>query len=278
MVRFQLSNILNSNNVQLYDARQSAAIRTIASFPVCPVGQMPGSRYKSNVVLFPFEACYSGAMKINREMVMRAGLKLLNEEGFEQLTLRRLAEQLHVQAATIYWHFKSKEDLLDEMASTVLAEGVNKLLPKKRSEGWMVWAETFGKGLRKTLLACRDGARMVSGTKLTNDEFLKATDCIGSRFIEEGFTLRAATVMGATIFNYTMSFVIEEQAVFPTPGSRNPFYSIERRKARFKADEFPFHSRTSSILFDHYDRRFREGLALILQGSQPAPIASTKGK
>ncbi len=50
-------------------------------------------------------------MKIHREMVTRAGLKLLNEIGLEQLTLRRLGVELGVQAATIYWHFKSKEDL-----------------------------------------------------------------------------------------------------------------------------------------------------------------------
>ena len=219
------------------------------------------------------------AMKINRDMVTRAALKLLNEEGIEQLTLRRLGQELHVQAATIYWHFKSKEELVDEMASTVLGEGASSLIPKKRSEGWKVWAETFGKGLRKTLLAYRDGARMVSGTKLTNNEFLKATDIIGSRFVEEGFSVRAAAVMGTTIYNYTLSFVIEEQAVFPTPGERQASYAIEKRKARFSAAEFPFHSRTSYILFDQYDRRYREGLELILGGAQPdrTAVAARRG-
>jgi TetR/AcrR family tetracycline transcriptional repressor len=208
-------------------------------------------------------------MKINREMVTRAGLKLLNEDGLERLTLRRLGQDLHVQAATIYWHFKSKEDLLDEMASTVLAEGVNHLFPRKKSDGWVVWAGAFGKGLRKTLLSCRDGARMVSGTKLTNDVFLKATDTIGNRLVEEGFAVRAAAILGMTIYNYTLSFVMEEQAVFPTPGIRNPSYTVEQRKARLDPASFPFHSRTSAILFDQYDRRYREGLELILAGAQP---------
>ncbi len=69
-------------------------------------------------------------MKINRDMVTRAGLKLLNEEGLEQLTLRRLGTELDVRPATIYWHFKSKEELLDEMATTVLTEGAANLLPE----------------------------------------------------------------------------------------------------------------------------------------------------
>jgi TetR/AcrR family transcriptional regulator, tetracycline repressor protein len=68
-------------------------------------------------------------MKINRDMVIRAGPKLLNEVGLERLTLRHLGHELKVQAATLYWHFKSKEELIDEMATMVLAEGVRNSFP-----------------------------------------------------------------------------------------------------------------------------------------------------
>jgi len=68
-------------------------------------------------------------MKVNRDMVVRAGLKLLDEVGLEQLTLRRLGTELEVQAATIYWHFKNKEELIDEMATLVLAEGARHPAP-----------------------------------------------------------------------------------------------------------------------------------------------------
>jgi TetR/AcrR family tetracycline transcriptional repressor len=207
-------------------------------------------------------------MKINREMVTRAALKLLNQDGLEQLTLRRLGVELDVQAATIYWHFKSKEELLDEMATTVLTEGVERLVPRRSSAEWRVWASTFGEGLRKTLLGYRDGARMVSGTRLTNTEYLKTTERIGSKLLEAGFSVRAAVVLGSTIYNYTLSFVMEEQAVFPMPGERSPGYSIEERDARLDAATFPFHRQTSAILFDRFDRRFREGLELILRGAE----------
>jgi TetR/AcrR family tetracycline transcriptional repressor len=215
-------------------------------------------------------------MKINRDMVTRAALKLLNDEGLEQLTLRRLGIALNVQAATIYWHFKSKEELVDEMATTVLTEGAKKLIPARKSSDWKVWASTFGHGLRKTLLAYRDGARMVAGTRLTNTEYLKTTERIGVQMLASGFSVRAAVVLFATIYDYTLSFVTEEQAVFPTPDKRSPRYSIEGRNARLDPAIFPFHRRTSSILFDHYDRRFREGLELILRGAQPSPVPSRR--
>ena len=207
-------------------------------------------------------------MKINRDMITRAGLKLLNEEGLEQLTLRSLGIELNVQAATIYWHFKSKEELLDEMATTVLTEGAGNLIPRRSSSGWKVWASTFGEGLRKTLLAYRDGARMVGGTRLTNMEHLKTTERIGAQLVASGFSVRAAVVLLSTIYNYKLSFVTEEQAVIPTPGERSPRYSIEERNARLDPAVFPFHRQATSILFDRYDRRYREGLELILQGAK----------
>src|SRR5271168_3318514 len=123
-------------------------------------------------------------MKVNREILTRGALKLLNEVGLEQLTLRRLGTELKVQAAAIYWHFQRKEGLIDEMATMVLAEGAPNLLPSRRGSEWKVWAASFGHGLRKTLLAYRDGARMVSGTELTNSEYMKTVESIGAKLLE----------------------------------------------------------------------------------------------
>lgn len=206
-------------------------------------------------------------MKINRGMVTRAGLKLLNEIGLEQLTLRRLGEELEVQAATIYWHFKSKAELIDEMATTVLTEGAASLLPRRAPSDWKVWASVYGEGLRKTLLAYRDGARMVSGTRLTTTDPLITTEKIAAQLIAAGFSVRAAVVLLSTIYNYTLSFVMEEQAVFPYPGERSPLYSVAGRSARLDPEVFPYHRQASSILFDRFDRRYKEGLALILKGA-----------
>jgi TetR/AcrR family transcriptional regulator, tetracycline repressor protein len=206
-------------------------------------------------------------MKVNRTMVAQAGLRLLNDVGLEQLTLRRLGTELKVQAAAIYWHFKSKEELIDEMATTVLAEGATNLLPVRNSADWKTWAAAFGHGLRKTLLAYRDGARMVSGTRLTNTEYMKTAEVIAARLAESGFTVRQTTVLMSTIYNYTLSFVMEEQAVFPRPGERSPQYDIAERQARLDAREFPLLRQGGPILFDRFDRRYKEGLELILNGA-----------
>jgi TetR/AcrR family transcriptional regulator, tetracycline repressor protein len=207
-------------------------------------------------------------MKVNRGMVTHAALKLLNEVGLEKLTLRLLARELKIQAATVYWHFQSKEELIDEMATTVLAEGARHLVPTKDRSDWRVWAASFGTGLRNTLMAYRDGGRMVAGTRLTNTEYMKTAERIAAKLVEGGLTVRQVVVLLGTIYNYTLSFVMEEQAVFPRPGERSPQYDLARRNAKLDPKEFPILRQSGPILFDKFDRRYKEGLAMILRGVQ----------
>jgi TetR/AcrR family transcriptional regulator, tetracycline repressor protein len=206
-------------------------------------------------------------MKVNREIAVRTALNLLNEVGLESLTLRRLAAKLKIQAPTLYWHFKSKEELIDAMATLVLAEGTSDLVPARRSSDWKEWVSTFGHGLRKTLLHYRDGARMVAGSRLTDTKFMEASEAVGTRLIEAGFSLREAVVLLSTVYTFTISFVIEEQAVFPAPGKRSASYDIQKRNARLDAKKFPLMRQSGRILFDQFDRRFQESLKLIIIGA-----------
>ena len=206
-------------------------------------------------------------MKVNRELILQAALELLNEVGSEELTLRRLALKLKIQAPTLYWHFKSKEDLTDAMATLILAEGASQMLPDTPESGWKVWVSIFGHGLRKVLLKYRDGARVVAGSRLTDTQYLEITERIGARLVEAGFSLRQAVVLLSSVYTLTVSFVVEEQAVFPLPGQRSPKYDIEARKAALDAAKFPLHRETGEILFDEFDRRYQESLALLIDGA-----------
>jgi TetR/AcrR family transcriptional regulator, tetracycline repressor protein len=217
-------------------------------------------------------------MKVNREMVIRAGLKLLNDVGLERLTLRLLGRELKIQAATVYWHFKSKEELIDAMATTVLAEGAWQLVPRKDSSDWSIWAGSFGTGLRKTLLTYRDGARMVAGTRLTNTDYMKTAERIAAKVIEGGCTVRQAVVLLTTIYNYTVSFVMEEQVVFPRPNERSPQYDIAKRNAKLDPKEFPILRQSGAILFDKFDRRYGEGLDLIVRGAKFGGLRSEQNE
>jgi TetR/AcrR family tetracycline transcriptional repressor len=211
-------------------------------------------------------------MKVNREIVIRAGLKLLNEVGLEQLTLRRLAKELKIQAPTLYWHFKSKEALIDAVATLVLAKGAPGLVPskfydKKSANDWKTWVNAFGIGLRQTLLKYRDGARVVAGSHLTDTVFMETTELIGSRLVKAGFPVRKAVVLLSTVYTFTVSFVIEEQAVFPVEGKRSPAYDLQKRNATLDRRKFPLLRQSGAILFDHFEQRYKDSLDLIVRGA-----------
>jgi TetR/AcrR family transcriptional regulator, tetracycline repressor protein len=205
-------------------------------------------------------------MKVNREIAVEAGLKLLNEVGLEQMTLRRLAKTLKIQAPTLYWHFKSKEELIDAMATLVLAKGAPDLVPSKSASDWKASVNAFGTGLRQTLLKYRDGARVVAGSRLTDTIYMETAERIGRRLIEAGFSVRQAVVLLSTVYTFTISFVIEEQAVFPMKGERSPAYDLQKRNAKLDPRKFPILRRSGTILFDRFEQRYKESLDLIVGG------------
>ncbi len=159
------------------------------------------------------------------------------------------------------------------MATIVLAEGARHLVPVKEAGDWRVWAASFGTGLRKTLLAYRDGARTVAGTRLTNTEYMKIAELLAARLRRERLHRSSGRRSAQHDFggsNYTLSFVMEEQAVFPRPGERSPQYDLGERNAKLDPKEFPMLRQSGAILFDRFDRRYKEGLNLILRGASTA--------
>jgi TetR/AcrR family transcriptional regulator, tetracycline repressor protein len=193
-----------------------------------------------------------------------AGLELLDEAGLEGLTLRRLASRLNVQAPAIYWHFKNKQELLDEMASAVLRAGVQQL-PVAEGVKWEKWAMAYGKGLRRMLLLHRDGAKMVSGTRLTDNSLYAPMELALRTLVDAGFSPKLSMVALSTIYSYVVGFVIEEQAVCPRPGERDEFYDPQQRRQRVDGDKYPL-ALQAGDLFSNFDRHFEAGLKLIVAG------------
>lgn len=206
-------------------------------------------------------------MKVNREMVIAAALVLLDRVGLEGITLRLLATELKVQAPTLYWHFKNKEELIDEMATIVLARGTPQLLPQLEYSDWTTWISSYGTGLRQVLLSYRDGARMVAATRLTNLEYLKTVEIITGHLIEEGFSHHQAVILIATVYSYTTSLVMEEQAFFPRPGVPSAKYNLAERNARLQKAQLPLWRQAGEILFSDFERTYQEGLNLIVRGA-----------
>src|ERR1700757_5449113 len=59
---------------------------------------------------------------LSRERVLRAAIALADARGAEELTMRKLAKELGVEAMSLYNHVANKTDLLDGMVDIVFSE------------------------------------------------------------------------------------------------------------------------------------------------------------
>lgn len=64
----------------------------------------------------------NSATPLSRERIVAVALDLIDRDGLEALTTRRLAQELGVQAPSLYNHMRSKEALLDAVAESVFEE------------------------------------------------------------------------------------------------------------------------------------------------------------
>ncbi|MFY0581140.1 TetR/AcrR family transcriptional regulator C-terminal domain-containing protein [Cystobacter fuscus] len=206
------------------------------------------------------------ATRLDRGRVVETALRVLNEVGLEGLTLRKIAGELNVQAPALYWHFKNKQELLDEMATTMLREQLGKAKPARPQRGWEENLAEMARGMRRMMLGYRDGAKVFSGTRLTDGTIYETMDALLRGLVDAGCSLRDAVCGFSTVYNYTVGFTIEEQAVQPMPGERDPGYDVGKRAERIDGERLPLARAAGEELFTGFDDRFERGLKLILRG------------
>ncbi|MEA2656378.1 MAG: hypothetical protein QOI23_1743, partial [Chloroflexota bacterium] len=62
----------------------------------------------------------AGSQGLSRARLVSAALELVGDEGLDALSMRALADRLHVKAASLYWHVRDRRDLLELLADSIL--------------------------------------------------------------------------------------------------------------------------------------------------------------
>jgi len=154
------------------------------------------------------------APRLQPEAVIRAALEILDAEGLENVTLRRIAAKLNVQAPALYWHFKDKQDLTEDMAQTILSNAkLDNFTSPSDINDWPQWLADLMHSVRNALIAHRDGGRVVAGASFGRAYALEKMLAQIARVLNRaGFDSLHACLAAATTIDYVWGFVIEEQA------------------------------------------------------------------
>jgi AcrR family transcriptional regulator len=70
---------------------------------------------------------------IHKQVAVKAALDIIDSDGLDSISMRRLAERLGVASASLYHHFHNKEELLQAVCGLIFREIP---LPDERTEGW----------------------------------------------------------------------------------------------------------------------------------------------
>ncbi|RLV72981.1 TetR/AcrR family transcriptional regulator C-terminal domain-containing protein [Streptomyces rapamycinicus] len=146
---------------------------------------------------------------MNRETVVTEALDLLDEVGLETVSTRRLAKRLGVEQPSLYYHFRTKKDLLAAMAEAAMAPHASAPLPSPEDD-WREWFLENSRSFRRTLLQRRDGARLHAGTTPASD-----LDRIRRKMtflVTSGIPEKDAQMAMLAASRYTVGCVLEEQA------------------------------------------------------------------
>ncbi|WP_414172571.1 TetR family transcriptional regulator [Clavibacter tessellarius] len=97
---------------------------------------------------------------LSKEEVAETALRLVDDGGLPDFTMRRLAAALGVQPSAIYWYYPNKQSLLAELADRIIASSRHGV-----HEGeWTGLLRAEAVAVREALLAYRDGAEIVTST------------------------------------------------------------------------------------------------------------------
>ncbi|MFF3439121.1 TetR/AcrR family transcriptional regulator [Streptosporangium sp. NPDC002721] len=85
---------------------------------------------------------------LSREQIVRAAMELLDAEGLDALSMRRLGARLGSGTTSFYWHVANKDELLELVLDEVYGE-LTILDPRETT--WRNAASSFAYGIRQAL-------------------------------------------------------------------------------------------------------------------------------
>lgn len=85
--------------------------------------------------------------KLDRELIVQVALQMMQNEGIDSFSMRKLGARLNVRAPTLYWYFPDRSSIVREVIKTLLVATVDRISPTER---WQDWLRSFGLELWKT--------------------------------------------------------------------------------------------------------------------------------
>lgn len=201
---------------------------------------------------------------LDAEQIVETAVMVADEEGLEQLSMRRLASELGVQAMSLYHHVPNKENLLDRMVDAVFAEIENPATDAP-------WRQAMGEraaSAREALKRHRWATPLMESRENPGPATLGHHESVLRCLRAGGFSVALAAHAFSLLDAYIFGFVLQEQALpFENPEEARAVASVIGAQM---GDAYPHMTEMmrEHVLTGEYDYgdEFGYGLELILDG------------
>ena len=202
---------------------------------------------------------------VNRERTLEVALAVADSEGIEAVTMRRLARELGVEAASLYHYVKGKDQILDALVEVVAAEIE---LPKPSAD-WRKAVSQRAQHTRAGLLRHPWAVSLMASRTSPGPATLGLLETGIRCFREGGFSVPSAAHAISTVDSYVHGFVLQE-ANLPFRNESELAAMTGAIMETFPASKFPylFEMTVQHVLQPGYDygKEFDSGLTVVLNG------------
>jgi AcrR family transcriptional regulator len=204
---------------------------------------------------------YRDTPPLSRDRIIEAAIAILDDAGEGKLTMRKLAERLEVAPPTLYWHVKTKDDVLDLAVDEIFADVP---LPSATAH-WVDATRALILDWRATMLhhpwsPALLGRPMLGPNVLARTEFLQAT------LVRAGFTDAALAAATHGLANFAIGSALT-QSTWQRNGDPG-LQSAAHAHIRAHADAYPTLAVNDHLDSPDWDDLFRRGLDYMLDGLQ----------
>jgi AcrR family transcriptional regulator len=210
---------------------------------------------------------------LTRQRVLRAAVALADRGGIGALSMRKLAQELGVEAMSLYHHVANKDDILDGIVDVVFGEIE---LPTGEA-GWEAAMRRRSVSAREALRRHPWATGLMESRRTPGPANIRHHDAVLGVLRNAGFPVELAAHAYSLLDSYIYGFALQEASLpFHTPEETAEV--AQEIMAVFPADDYPHLAEiaTEHVLQPGYDygNEFLYGLDLILDGLARARAAT----
>jgi AcrR family transcriptional regulator len=206
---------------------------------------------------------------LSRERVLTAAVSLADAGGIEALTMRRLGQELGVEAMSLYRHVANKDDLLDGMVDAVFGEIE---LPFADTD-WRTAMRERAISVRAALTRHPWATPLMQSRSTPGPATLQHHDAVIGTLRAAGFPIALVAHAFSALDSYIYGFALQQRSL-PFETEEETAELAASIMAQFPAGRYPHlvELTVEHVLQPGYDygEEFALGLDLILDGLERA--------